>query len=103
MTLFFVLILDVIENPVPNMLKNMELSFLKFVHSIQNILQTKEQTVTKTPRPLTASSNFSQWDRGDCVVIGQLVEQHFIKEESWRGYPADSESCWGWAVRIFIP
>ena len=33
-TLFFVLISDVIESPVPNILQTMELSFLKLLHSI---------------------------------------------------------------------
>ena len=43
MTLFFVLISDVVESPVPNILKTMELSFLKLLHSIKNILETREQ------------------------------------------------------------
>ena len=58
-TLFFVLISDVIESPVPNILKTMKLSFLKLLYSIKDILETREQIVTKTCRPLTAFSNFS--------------------------------------------
>lgn len=42
------------------MLTNMELSFLKLIHSIQNILEIQKRTITMTPRPLTASLSFSQ-------------------------------------------
>ena len=42
-TVFFVLISDVVKSPVPNILKTMELSFLKLLHSIKNILETREQ------------------------------------------------------------
>lgn len=37
--------------------------------------------------------------RGEWVLIGQLAEQHFLKEESRRPFLADGYSHWGWAAK----